>query len=116
MKYHTSESPYFGRTRAEVWFDSEESARGAGFHRWNEKVAEEPVALAAIPDGAYGPGSADPGENGDAPSAAYSVKGNADSMLFHDTDSPYYSRTKAEVWFDSVETARKAGFAAWNDK
>jgi hypothetical protein len=113
MKFHTSESPYFGRTKAEVWFDSEESARGAGFHRWDEKVV---AAVATIPDGAYGPGSADPGENGDAPSAAYTVKGNADSMLFHDTDSPYYSRTKAEVWFDSSETARRAGFAAWNDK
>jgi len=114
MKFHTEESPYFGRTKAEVWFDSEDSARGAGFRRWDEKA--EPVALAAIPDGAYGPGSADPLDNGDAPGAAYTVKGNADSMLFHDTDSPYYSRTKAEVWFDSAETARKAGFAAWNDK
>jgi hypothetical protein len=113
MKFHTPDSPYFGRTKAEVWFGSEESARGAGFHRWDEKVV---AAVVAVPDGAYGAGSADPLEGGDSPGASFTVKGNADSMLFHDTDSPYYSRTKAEVWFDSAETARKAGFAAWNDR
>ena len=31
MKYHTPESPWYGRTIAEVWFDSEESAQQAGF-------------------------------------------------------------------------------------
>jgi hypothetical protein len=47
-------------------------------------------------------------------SAAPEVDGQP--ALFADTDSPYDSRTKAEVWFDSAETERKAGFAAWNDK
>lgn len=51
---------------------------------------------------------------GAAPSAEYTVKGNAASMLFDTTDSPYYSRTRAEVWFRSAADAESAGFTAWN--
>jgi large subunit ribosomal protein L22 len=31
MKYHTPESPFYGRTIAEVWFATEEDAEAAGF-------------------------------------------------------------------------------------
>jgi hypothetical protein len=31
-------------------------------------------------------------------------------MLFHTPASPWYSRTIAEIWFNSAETARAAGF------
>jgi hypothetical protein len=118
MKYHTTESPYFGRTIAEAWFDSEDSARAAGFHRWDDKsgAAGGAKGLASIPDGAYGKGSADPLDGGASPGDAYTIKGNADSMLFHTSESPYYGRTKAEVWFSTEDAARKAGFTAWNDK
>jgi len=34
-------------------------------------------------------------------------------MLFHSPDSPYYKRTKAEVWFRTVTDARAAGFTDW---
>jgi hypothetical protein len=34
MLYHTPESPYFGMTRAEVWFRSEVDAQRAGFAAW----------------------------------------------------------------------------------
>jgi len=47
---------------------------------------------------------------GDNPPAGYDIKGNADSMRFHTPLSPYYERTIAEVWFDSVEAAKAAGF------
>jgi large subunit ribosomal protein L22 len=33
MKYHTPESPFYGRTIAEVWFATEEDAEAAGFAR-----------------------------------------------------------------------------------
>jgi hypothetical protein len=33
MKYHVPESAGYGRTVAEVWFNSEEAAREAGFVR-----------------------------------------------------------------------------------
>jgi hypothetical protein len=41
----------------------------------------------------------------------FPVKGNADSMLYHTPDSPFYDRTKAEVWFASAEAAEAAGFS-----
>ena len=42
------------------------------------------------------------------------IKGNADSGLFHTTESPYHGRTKAEVWFESEEHAKAAGYKPWN--
>jgi len=42
----------------------------------------------------------------------FDVKGNAQSMLYHVPGSRYYLQTKAEYWFESVEAAEAAGFAA----
>jgi|GEM_PF-2706683 len=70
--------------------------------------------VAEVPDGPYGSGSAVPAEDGSGP-AGYDIKGNADSMLYHTSDSPYYERTRAEVWFDSEATARDAGFTRWDE-
>ena len=47
---------------------------------------------------------------GDKPPAGFDIKGNEDSMKFHTPDSPWYSRTIAEVWFNSAEAAEAAGF------
>jgi hypothetical protein len=65
--------------------------------------------------GPYGPGSAAPLADGGAP-AGYTIKGNADSMLFHTADSPYYGRTKAEAWFATEGDAVRAGFRRWDRK
>ncbi len=54
-------------------------------------------------------GSAMPLADGSAPEG-YTIKGNADSMLYHTPESPYYGRTVAEVWFDTVDNAEAAGF------
>lgn len=35
MLYHSTESPSYGVTRAEVWFRDVESAEAAGFNRWD---------------------------------------------------------------------------------
>ncbi|KGN34264.1 hypothetical protein N802_12955 [Knoellia sinensis KCTC 19936] len=116
--FHTQESPYYGRTKAEIWFDSEESARGAGFVRWDERDrsgAGAPATLVSIPEGRFGKGSADPAEDGSGPDG-WAIKGNENSMLFHTEDSPAYRKTKAEVWFQDEETARKAGFTKWNER
>ena len=59
----------------------------------------------------FGPGSAHPLEGGEAPSDEYTIKGNADSMLHHPPESPFYGRTIAEVWFTDAETAEAAGFS-----
>ncbi len=57
----------------------------------------------------YGPGSHAPLADGSAP-AGYTIKGNADSMLYHRPDSRNYGATRAEVWFSSEELAQAAGF------
>ncbi len=58
------------------------------------------------------PGSAQPLEDaGEAP-AGHEIKGNADSMRYHVPGSRYYKTTKAEVWFDTAESAEAAGFTA----
>ncbi len=62
---------------------------------------------AAPADAPYGPGS----YVGDNPPAGYEVKGNARSMKYHLPGQAMYARTTAEVWFDSAESAERAGFS-----
>jgi hypothetical protein len=76
-------------------------------------VAESEVAEVELPTGPHGPGSARAGVGGSGP-AGWSIKGNADSMLYHGTDSPAYEETVAEVWFIDEATARAAGFDKWD--
>jgi len=68
-------------------------------------AAEAPAATPAKPEYAGG-------YRGDNPPAGYDIKGNEDSMKFHTPESPWYSRTIAEVWFNSVEAAEAAGFVS----
>jgi large subunit ribosomal protein L4 len=49
---------------------------------------------------------------GDEMPEGYEIKGNAQSMKYHVPGSRYYKATKAEYWFDSVESAETAGFSA----
>jgi len=77
-----------------------------------EEVAEEATdAEAASGEFAAGEyaGSVLPDADGNGPDT-HPIKGNADSMLYHEPDSRYYAITKAEVWFDTVENAEAAGF------
>ena len=60
-------------------------------------------------DGGYGPGSAAPTEDGSAP-AGFEIKGNADSMKYHEPDGQWYDQTVAEVYFRTADDAEKAGF------
>ncbi len=41
----------------------------------------------------------------------FPVKGNDGSKLYHNEDSPFYGRTKAEVWFADDAAAEAAGFS-----
>ena len=72
-----------------------------------EKAAEAHKAEAAegLPAGSHAPL-----ESGEAPEG-FEVKGNADSMKYHVPGSRWYSSTKAEIWFDSAESAEAAGYA-----
>ncbi len=79
----------------------------------DEDVVDEVVAdevASGVEAGEY-PGSALPDEDGNAPEG-FEIKGNAQSKLYHTPDSRYYKATKAEVYFDTVESAEAAGFTA----
>jgi outer membrane biosynthesis protein TonB len=65
-----------------------------------------------VPAGRYGEGSADAVPH-QGPPDGFTIKGNAQSMLFHTPDSPYYGRTKPEVWFRTEADAERAGFAKY---
>jgi large subunit ribosomal protein L17 len=71
-----------------------------------EPVAEDTTVEDEASESTYGEGSY-VGEN---PPEGYDIKGNADSMKYHTTESPWYGRTIAEVWFNSTEAAEAAGF------
>ena len=78
-----------------------------------EPVVEvvEPAEAAEVVEAPYGAGSAAPLEDGAAPEG-FTVKGNADSMMYHTTESRWYEQTIAEVWFVDAATAEAAGFTA----
>jgi large subunit ribosomal protein L17 len=57
----------------------------------------------------YGTGSHAPLEDGEQPEG-FPIKGKTSSMLYHDEESPHYSRTNADVWFATAEDAEAAGF------
>ncbi len=87
----------------------------------SEAASSEPPVPAPMPSGqalfappvAESTSGATPLPDGSAPGPEYTIKGNADSMLYHTTDSPYYKRTRAEVWFRDGAEARAAGFTEW---
>ncbi|HEY3015895.1 MAG TPA: hypothetical protein VGJ41_12335 [Nocardioides sp.] len=80
-----------------------------------EAESDAPVESAeeAAARSPYGAGSALPLAGGASPDPAYTIKGNADSMLFHTTESPWFNRTIAEVWFTDERAAEAAGFRHW---
>jgi hypothetical protein len=127
MLYHTTDSPSYEQTIAEVWFKEGSAAEKAGFTRWDTGGA----GLAAADDAAttklvgggrgrverdepYGAGSLRSATgSADAP-AGYTIKGNEDSKLYHSPESPSYEVTIAEVWFRDAATAEAAGFNRWD--
>lgn len=74
-----------------------------------KKAAEAPKDEAKSTEGEFGKGSAAPLEDGSAPEG-FDIKGNKDSMKYHTPDGQWYEQTVAEVWFDSEDAAKKAGF------
>lgn len=79
----------------------------------DEDAAEESATVVAAPVtlGDFGAESAQPLDDGSAPSAEYTVKGNADSMLYHAPGTRWYDATVAEVWFTTTDAAETAGFS-----
>jgi len=71
-----------------------------------------PVTSPAPSVAPFGPGSARAGDDGSSPDAGYAVKGKTATRVFYAPGSPYYSRTRADVWFRTDDDARAAGFTA----
>lgn len=66
----------------------------------------------ASDDSPYGPGShALIDDDPDNMPEGFPIKGNDQSKLYHNENSRFYSRTKAEVWFATDEAAEAAGFS-----
>jgi large subunit ribosomal protein L17 len=58
-----------------------------------------------LPAGAHAPlADADEAPEG------FPIKGNKDSMKFHEPDGQWFAATVAELWFDTAESAEAAGF------
>ncbi len=57
----------------------------------------------------YGEDSVAPPADGSIPDG-YLVKGNVDSMKYHEPDGRWYDATVAEVYFSTAEAAVVAGF------
>ena len=80
--------------------DESQAARG------KSEADDEPAVGAAkpLPTGAHA--ATEDGE----PPRGYTIKGNADSGLYHVPGSAFYDRTVAELWFKTAEDAEAAGF------
>lgn len=73
----------------------------------DEAVEVETTEAAAteLPEGAVAAN-----EDGSSPDEAYTVKGNLNSMKYHEPDGQWFEQTIAEVWFQSADAAEAAGF------
>lgn len=58
-----------------------------------------------LPAGAHAPL-----EDADEAPEGFPIKGNKDSMKFHEPDGQWFAATVAELWFDTAESAEAAGF------
>ena len=58
----------------------------------------------------FGPLSHAPLEDPQEMPEGYPIKGNADSMKYHQPEGQWYEQTLAEVWFATAEAAEEAGF------
>ena len=88
--------------------DEAEAAEGSASDEAEGESSQSKAEASFAP--AEWEGSILPDEDGNGPDT-HPIKGNADSMLYHEPDSRYYGITKAEVWFDTAEHAEAAGFS-----
>lgn len=70
-----------------------------------EVEVEQTPAAVEVPEGAVAAN-----EDGSSPDEAYTIKGNLNSMKYHEPDGQWFEQTVAEVWFQTAEAAEAAGF------
>ncbi len=84
-----------------------EDAEAVG--EWNAEDADTDGEANVSDESPYGEGSIAPPADGSIPDG-YLVKGNVDSMKYHEPDGRWYDTTVAEVYFSTAEAAVAAGF------
>ncbi len=62
-------------------------------------------SAAELPAGAHAPL-----EDAEQAPEGFPIKGNADSMKYHEPDGQWFEQTVPEVWFDTAESAEAAGY------
>lgn len=90
-------------------------------------------AMASLDSGLIGPAGASLGEratasrepypgavrapsDGSTPPSTHPVKVHTGSGRYHTEESPYYIRTRADLYFVGPAEAEAAGFVAWNSR
>jgi len=76
-----------------------------------EEEAQEEEAQESDESAPYGAGSSLASDDGSQPSEEFQIKAKVSSKIYHPPESPFYSRTKADVWFTTSDVAEKAGFS-----
>jgi small subunit ribosomal protein S2 len=106
-----------GTAEADVPAEAEAPAEAAAETEAPAEAAAEadvPAEAAAEPEvaaEAEAPAGSHPAlEDGSQPDG-FAIKGNAQSQKFHQPGGRWYDQTVAEIWFDTPESAEKAGFA-----
>jgi large subunit ribosomal protein L22 len=89
---------------ADATVDEEDSASASAEAQSERRDAD--TEAADLPEGAVVPP-----EDGSVPEG-YPIKGNANSMKYHEPGTRYYDITIAELFFDTVENAEAAGYEA----
>ena len=107
--YHEPDGQWYDQTDAEFYFKTAEDAEAAGFVKAGSKESVEATGFVAVPDEDFAT-AAKAGDDGEAPDGGYVIKGNKDSMKYHEPDGRWYDATIAEVWFKSEADAEAAGF------
>ena len=102
-------APVEAAAAAAVAAPAEEAAAPVEEAPAEEAPAEEAAPAAAGDAAPYGEGSHGPTGDGSMPEG-FPIKGNVDSMKFHQPDGRWYDITVAEVWFATPEAATAAGF------
>ncbi len=74
-----------------------------------EDAEDDDAVVKAEDETPYGEGSLTPPEDGSVPEG-FEIKGNADSMKYHQPGGRWYDQTVAEVFFATAEAAEAAGF------
>jgi large subunit ribosomal protein L17 len=95
---------------------AQEEAKEAAAETKAAEDAEKSDAEVEAPEAAQAAGTEVPegavaaNEDGSTPDAAYTIKGNMDSMKYHEPDGQWFEQTHAELWFKTAEDAEAAGF------